>query len=233
MVEHPRTRARQVRGRGDAVVTTGPTIATRASSHETRSVGRTYDRIAFLYDLYDAPMAALGGRKRRRRLIARARGAVLEVGIGTGANLDLYPAGIELTGIDISSKMLAKARRRVMRLGIDVALHEADIERLPFADAAFDTVVATCVFCSVADPARGLEEVRRVLKPGGSALLLEHVRPENPVMGRLADLISPLVKRLIGPELNRDTEGTVRRSRLRVLGVRREAIWRELVATRD
>jgi ubiquinone/menaquinone biosynthesis C-methylase UbiE len=214
-------------------MTGGTTIDRRAPSSATRSVARVYDRIAFLYDLYDAPMNALGGRKRRRQLIARAHGKVLEVGIGTGANLDLYPAGIDLVGIDVSPRMLAKARRRASRLGANVALREADIERLPFPDATFDTVVATCVFCSVADPARGLDEVRRILKAGGSALLLEHVRPENPVMGRLADLISPLVKRLVGPELNRNTEETVARSGLRVLEVRREAIWREIVATRD
>ncbi len=214
-------------------MTGGTTIDRRAPSSATRGVARVYDRIAFLYDLYDAPMNALGGRKRRRQLIARAHGKVLEVGIGTGANLDLYPAGIDLVGIDVSPRMLAKARRRASRLGANVALREADIERLPFPDATFDTVVATCVFCSVADPDRGLDEVRRVLKAGGSALLLEHVRPENPVMGRLADLISPLVKRLVGPELNRNTEETVARSGLRVLEVRREAIWREIVATRD
>lgn len=214
-------------------MTGGTTIDRRAPSSATRGVARVYDRIAFLYDLYDAPMNALGGRKRRRQLIARAHGKVLEVGIGTGANLDLYPAGIDLVGIDVSPRMLAKARRRASRLGANVALREADIERLPFPDATFDTVVATCVFCSVADPARGLDEVRRILKAGGSALLLEHVRPENPVMGRLADLISPLVKRLVGPELNRNTEETVARSGLRVLEVRRETIWREIVATRD
>lgn len=208
-------------------------VAERSQDDAARDIARRADRIAFLYDLIDAPMSALGGRKRRGRLLARARGRVLEVGIGTGLNLDLYPANVEITGIDLSPKMLARARRRAARLGLNVALEEANVEALPFADASFDTVVATCVFCCVADPLRGLRELRRVVKPEGQVLLLEHVRPENPAMGRIADLVSPITRRLIGPELNRRTEETVMRSALRIVGLRREAVWREIVAFRD
>lgn len=193
-------------------------------------VERIYDRIAALYDLLNAPMERLGGDRRRRRLLARARGDVLEVGIGTGRNLPHYPEGVELTGIDLSERMLERARERAHDLDRDVRLMRADVERLPFEDDCFDTVTAACVFCSVADALQGLREVRRVVKPKGRVLLLEHVRPRNPLIGKLFDFLSPLTRRLMGPEINRRTEETVRAAGFEIEEVRREGIWREIVA---
>ena len=193
------------------------------------AVARTYDRIAFVYDLYDAPMERLGGERRRRRLLGRARGSVLEVGIGTGLNLELYPAGVRLTGIDISSRMLSRAATRAARLDLAPALVRGDVERLPFRDRTFDTVVATCVFCSVADPVAGLRELTRVVRDDGQVLLLEHVRPTNPALGLVADLLSPLTRRLMGPALNRRTEENAVAAGIRLVSVRRQAIWREMV----
>lgn len=190
-----------------------------------------YDRVAAIYDLYTAPMEALGGRRARRRLFGRARGRVLELGVGTGLNLPSYPRVVDLTGIDISPRMLARARRRAYSLGMDARLEVADIEQLPFSDASFDTVTAACVFCSVDDPVRGLREAARVVRPGGQVLLYEHVRPDNPVLGRIADLISPLARTLFGPELNRPTERNIEAAGLHVTEVRRRGIWREVVAS--
>src|SRR5512146_2641771 len=136
-----------------------------------------YDRGAAIYDLYTAPMEALRGRRARRRLFGRAGGRALEFGIGTGLSLPSYPPGIELTGIDISPRMLARARRRAERIGLRADLEIADIGRLPYPDASFDTVTAACVFCSVGDPVRGLREAARVVRPAGQVLLYEHVRP--------------------------------------------------------
>jgi ubiquinone/menaquinone biosynthesis C-methylase UbiE len=192
-------------------------------------VARRYDRIAFLYDFYDAPMERLGGERRRRRLLARARGRVLEVGIGTGINLERYPSGVRLIGVDISSRMLARAVSRAAALRTAPALVRGDVERLPFPDRSFDTVVATCVFCSVADPVAGLRELARVVRDDGQVLLLEHVRPTNPALGLLADLVSPLTRRLMGPALNRRTEENVVAAGIRLLSVHREAVWREMV----
>jgi ubiquinone/menaquinone biosynthesis C-methylase UbiE len=193
-------------------------------------VARVYDRVAPLYDWYEAPMDALGGRTRRRRVIEGARGDVLEVGVGTGRNLELYPQEVRVTGIDISERMLDRARRRAASLGRDVDLQWGDVEALPYDDARFDTVTATCVFCSVEDPLKGLGEVRRVVKPDGEVRLLEHVRPRNPVLGRIFDWMSPITRRLMGPEMNRRTEETVRAAGLTIESVRRQGIWREIVA---
>lgn len=196
---------------------------------EQARVTRVYDRIAVVYNACDRAMDFMGGAERRRRLLAGARGRTLEVGIGTGRNLEHYAADVELTGVDVSARMLQRARRRAQRLGRAVDLVMGDVQALPFADASFATVVATCVFCSVADPGRGLAEVRRVLRPGGKVLLLEHVRPEQPLLGSLADGLTPLTQRLFGPALNRRTEATVAGAGLVVESIRREAVWREMV----
>ncbi len=202
------------------------------SREEQAAVTRRYERLAPLYDLCNAPMELLGLRARRRRLLARARGRVLEAGIGTGRNLEFYPEGLELTGIDVSPQMLERARRRAESLGREVELRQADVQELPFQDATFDTVVAACLFCSVADPVRGLRELARVVKPDGAVLLLEHVRPRNPLLGLVADLVSPLTRRLFGPSLNRRTEENALAAGLELVEVRRDGIWREIIARR-
>jgi len=193
-------------------------------------VNRVYDRNARVYDVMDAPMEWLGGRRRRGRVLRRAEGDVLEVGVGTGRNLAHYPAGVHLTGIDLSAQMLARAERRLTHLHLEARLEHADAEEMPFADDTFDTVTATCVFCSVADPVRGLTEVGRVCKPDGKVLLLEHVRPRNRVLGRLADLLTPLTRRMFGPEINRRTEDNVAQAGLEIIDIRRDGVWREIVA---
>lgn len=204
-----------------------PLVARRAAL----AIARVYDRIAPLYDWLEAPMALMGGRARRRRVIAGARGSTLEIGVGTGLNFPFYAAGVQLTAVDISGRMLARARRRGGRASGPVQFVRAAAEALPFADGVFDTVTATCVFCSVQDPVRGLAEVRRVVRSGGKVLLLEHVRPTNRVLGKLFDWLSPLTRRVIGPEINRRTEENVAAAGLGIAQVRRNGIWREIVAT--
>jgi ubiquinone/menaquinone biosynthesis C-methylase UbiE len=194
------------------------------------STARVYDRMASIYDLMEAPMEWMGGRARRESVIAGARGDVLEVGVGTGANLEHYPAEISLTGIDISQKMLDRARERAAKIGLEARLEQENVESLPYPDDSFDTVTATCVFCSVDDPVQGLREVRRVVRPDGEVRLLEHVRPRNPLLGKLFDAVSPVTRRLLGPEINRRTEESVAAAGLEIEAVRRDGIWREIVA---
>lgn len=194
-------------------------------------VAGVYDRLARFYDLLEAPMDWLGGSRRRRRVLAPATGRVLEVGIGTGRNLVHYPPGVSLVGVDLSGAMLRRAARRARATGSGVSLVRADVRHLPFRGAAFDTVTATCVFCSVTDPVAGLREVGTAVGASGSVLMLEHVRPRNRLLGWAADRLSPLTRRLIGPEINRLTERNVELSGLRTASVRRQGVWRELVAS--
>lgn len=176
----------------------------------TELTRRRYDRAASFYD-YAEGILELGLRRWRRDLWARVPlGNTLELGIGTGRSLRYYPPGAEVVAIDLSPRMLARARRRSSRLGVNVDLRIADAQALPFPDASFDTVIATCLFCSVPDPVKGLEEARRVLKPGGQLLLLEHVRSLRPLLGRLMRWLDPLVVRIWGAHIARDTVGNVR-----------------------
>ena len=194
------------------------------------AVTARYDRIARFYDLMDKPMDLMGVRRRRKRLLSQAQGNTLEVGVGTGRNLALYPDGVDLTGIDVSVNMLARAKRVAQGQGIEAKLDLADVQELPYDDGSFTTVAATCVFCSVADPVAGLREVARVVRPDGQILLLEHVRPRNRVLGWIADRLAPFVSRVMGPDINRRTEDNVAAAGLDVIEVRRWGVWREIVA---
>jgi ubiquinone/menaquinone biosynthesis C-methylase UbiE len=184
-----------------------------------KTTQRRYDRQAFGYDLKDMPME-LFARALRRRLWAKIEGArVLEVGVGTGRNLAYHPRQSGVAAIDISPKLLAKAARKARKKGRPVELGLMDAQRLAFGDGSFDSAAATFVFCSVPDPLVGLAEVRRVLKPGGRFLLLEHVRSQNGVLGWLMDRLNPMFVRLSGANINRDTVGNVAKAGFEVVAV--------------
>lgn len=147
----------------------------------------------------------------RKELWARIRGTrILEVGVGTGKNMPFYPPGAQIVAIDLTPGMLQHARRRAQELGLDVTLQLGDVQALEFPDETFDAVVSTFVFCSAPDAVLGLSEIRRVLKPGGRAYFLEHMRSPNPTLGRLMDMLNPLVVRLTGANINRRTLDNIR-----------------------
>ena len=172
----------------------------------TEVTQKRYDRIAPLYNLMETPMERTRFSSWRKRLRDRIIGKqVLEVGVGTGKNLGYYPENVEITAIDLSPRMIHRAQERAKVLGLNVDLRQMDAQRLQFPDQSFDTVFATFVFCSVPDPILGLRELRRVCRPGGRLLLLEHMRPENQFMGRLFDLLNPIVVRMMGANINRRT----------------------------
>jgi ubiquinone/menaquinone biosynthesis C-methylase UbiE len=140
-----------------------------------------------MYDPLAVGIEKKFGAELKRELLASARARVLEIGIGTGLSLAHYPPVEELVGVDPSESMLRRARKRAAELGRDVTLVEAPAEALPFEDASFDTVVTLAVLCSVEDPERALAETRRVLKPGGRFIFLEHVRSDEPELARWQD----------------------------------------------
>src|SRR5579885_1009633 len=164
----------------------------------------------------------------RREVLAQAHGVVLEVGAGTGLNFALYePEKVtQVEAVEPDSAMLAYARNRLPLAHVPLTVTQSAAEALPFADETFDCTVATLVFCSVGDPLRSLAEIRRVLKPGGTLLLLEHVRSTNRFAARLQDLLVPLTTRLIGNcHWNRDTGQAVQATGFQIQAPRQINGW--------
>jgi ubiquinone/menaquinone biosynthesis C-methylase UbiE len=186
-------------------------------------MGRLYEAtwgrgFAAVYDRMLAATEDAGLRDRRRELLAEARGATLELGAGTGLNLDLYPDAVtELILTEPGEHMARQLRERAQGATRRVEVVEAPAERLPFPDDRFDTVTGTLVLCTVDDPDRTLAEVDRVLKPDGRFLFLEHVRSTDPRTARWQDrLHGPWRFIGAGCHCNRDTPATLEASPLRV-----------------
>jgi ubiquinone/menaquinone biosynthesis C-methylase UbiE len=156
----------------------------------------------------------------RRETVGAARGRVLEVGAGTGLNFAFYdPQQVEhVEAIEPDPAMRRYAQQRLQLAPVPITLREARVEALPFPDEHFDSVLATLVFCSVEEPARGFAEIKRVLKPGGLLLLAEHVRAAGSLRARLQDLLTPLTRRFAGNcHWNRATVATLSGVGLRVI----------------
>ena len=194
------------------------TPSSKPDPSATDATRRCYQRISPIYDLMEG-LAERRYHPWRTKLWSQLPGMhVLEVGIGTGKNMQFYPAGISITGIDLTPGMLQRAQRRSseLRLSSRVELNLGDVQRLDFPDSNFDSAIATFVFCSVSDPVLGLLELGRVVKPGGYVLLLEHMRSPNPFVGTLMDLLNPLIVRMMGANINRQTVDNIRRAGLEI-----------------
>jgi ubiquinone/menaquinone biosynthesis C-methylase UbiE len=161
---------------------------------------------AATYDRQVAKVEAAGLDAIRRRVLAEARGDVLEVGAGTGANLALYGSAVtSLTLSEPEEPMLRRLRLRAREQGSTATIVQAPAERLPFEAGSFDTVVSTLVLCGVDDQARALREVRRVLRPGGKLLFVEHVRSDDPGLARWQNRLNGLNHAVAGCDCNRAT----------------------------
>jgi phosphatidylethanolamine/phosphatidyl-N-methylethanolamine N-methyltransferase len=174
----------------------GSDAATRALSVsvvENDFVARVYENIAWAYDLVFGPALHPGRVNAIRRMGIKPGDRVLEVGVGTGINAALYPTDCSVTGIDLSSSMLEKARERVARKGVrNVRLLQMDAANLKFADDTFDIVYAPYVISVVPDPVAVAREMRRVCRPGGRIVILNHFRSKNRLGAWIERIISPL-----------------------------------------
>ena len=185
-----------------------------AATAQTRA---RYERLAPVYDQVETAMERRAAPW-RKRLWAGVQGLrILEVGVGTGKNLPYWPRDQQVTGIDLTPGMLARAERRARELGLAADLRLQDVQALGFPNASFDCVVATFVFCSVPDPVLGLQELARVVRPGGQILLLEHMRSPNAAVGAVMDMLNPLVVPLMGANINRRTVDNLRAAKLEVI----------------
>ena len=175
---------------------------------------------AAVYDTVGKGSEEAGMRDERHGLLAEARGATIEVGAGTGLNLQHYPEEVtRLVLVEPDRHMRARLGKRVETLGRDAEIVDAPAEDLPFPDAAFDTAVVTLVLCSVTDQQAALAEIARVLKPDGRLLFLEHVRSDDPKIARRQDRIRPLYN-LVGCNPNRATLAAIEASPFDVESVR-------------
>lgn len=154
----------------------------------------------------------------RTRVVGAAEGRVLEVGIGSGLNLPLYGAAVrEVVGVDPSEALLRRAGQAAKGARVPVELVEGSAEALAFEDASFDTVLTTWSLCTIPDANRALAEVRRVLRPGGSLLFVEHGRAPEPGVARWQDRLDPLWSRIAGGcHLNRPMDALLTRNGFRL-----------------
>jgi phosphatidylethanolamine/phosphatidyl-N-methylethanolamine N-methyltransferase len=152
---------------------------------QIEAVKAAYRRYANIYDAVFGPVLQPGRKAVMQALDCRPGQRVLEVGVGTGLSLPLYPPYVRVTGIDVSREMLERARKRVDRRNLAhvEGLHEMDAERMDFPDASFEKVVAMYVVSVVQEPAKLLKELHRVCKPDGEIFIVNHVRSSNPVVG--------------------------------------------------
>jgi ubiquinone/menaquinone biosynthesis C-methylase UbiE len=171
---------------------------------ETERVRRIQDKEAPRYDrqmrFFDRILFA-GGRE---WACSQVKGEVLELALGTGRNLPYYPAGVRLTGVELSQQMLEIARARAEELGRDVDLRSGDAQALEFADESFDTVIITFGLCTIPDDRGAVTEAHRVLRAGGRLVLLEHVRSPSPSIRAVQKVLDPLSVRVAADHLVRD-----------------------------
>jgi ubiquinone/menaquinone biosynthesis C-methylase UbiE len=188
-----------------------------------------WDRAAANFDV----MVGFGAEKRwepaKRRFFSRMGGGrILFLAVGTGLDIQFFPQGKSMVGIDISQAMLDKARPRVDAYPGSIELRQMDVHDMPFAEGAFDQVFTSCTFCSVPDPVRGLAALRRVLAPGGELHMFEHTGSRYYPFRLMMNLMSPLSRQL-GPDMNRDTVSNVEAAGFRLREV--DHVYLDVVKT--
>jgi phosphatidylethanolamine/phosphatidyl-N-methylethanolamine N-methyltransferase len=208
---------------------TGADAATRALSVtvvENAFVEAVYEKLANVYDVIFGPTLHPGRLEAIEKMGIRAGDSVLEVGVGTGINLSLYPSDCGVTGIDLSGSMLEKARERILRKGLsNCRVLEMDAAALTFADDTFDIVYAPYLISVVPDPVQVASEMRRVCRPGGRIVILNHFKSANPFLSRIETAISPLTVH-IGFKSDLDLQGFLTQAELQPTSIEKVNIPR-------
>ena len=186
-----------------------------------KEIRQKYDEFARWYELMEPVLELLGVSRLRRRLLQQASGRVLEIAVGTGSNLSHYPGTCRPIAGDMSSAMLAFARKKSNRLGLKIPFLLMDGETLPFPDRSFDTVVSSLTLCTFPDPVAALREMTRVSRPDGRILLLEHGRSDREWLGHWQDQRADRHAQMLSCHWNREPLDLVRRAGLNPLTYRR------------
>jgi phosphatidylethanolamine/phosphatidyl-N-methylethanolamine N-methyltransferase len=196
--------------------------ATRALSVtvvENDFVARVYEKLASSYDLIFGPTLHPGRLEAIERMTISPGDSVLEVGVGTGINLPLYPTSCAITGIDLSASMLEKARERIVEKALrNCRVLEMDAAAMTFADETFDIVYAPSLISVVPDPVKVATEMFRVCRPGGRIVILNHFKSQNPVLSRIETAISPLTVH-VGFKSDLDLRGFLTQANLTPLSI--------------
>ena len=210
------------RSRSEDEVVAGGDAATRALSStavENDFVEQVYEKLAKFYDFTFGPTLHPGRLEAIEKMAIRPGDSVLEVGVGTGINLGLYPRDCTITGIDLSRPMLDKARERVARKElVNCRVLEMDAAALTFPDDTFDIVYAPYLISVVPDPVKVAAEMRRVCRPGGRIIILNHFKSTNPILSRIENAISPLTVH-IGFKADLDLQGFLTQAELEPLSI--------------
>lgn len=185
--------------------------------NKTEITKKKYDRCSILYNVLEYPLEKLFFSKWRKEMLSPLKGKILEMGIGTGKNIQYYSKNAKVTGIDISPGMLNKAVEESNRLKRNYPLLLMDAQNLRFKENTFDYVTCTFVLCSVPNPVKTLKEIKRVCKPNGRILMIEHILSKNKFIAFLQHLHNPITKFFFGFNVNRDTIFNIKRAGLQIV----------------
>jgi ubiquinone/menaquinone biosynthesis C-methylase UbiE len=185
---------------------------------ERKRLIRKFDQQARIYERRRRQQTE---REWREKLISSARGEVLEVAVGAGANCAYYRSDVTLTAVDFSGVMLARAKEAAAEAGLNASFLQADLESIDYPEDSFDTIVSTLSMCGYDDPVRMLQAMGRWCKPDGQILLMEHGLSTNRLINGIQHLAEPLFHRIVGCHLNRNLSEILERSGLRVMRMER------------
>ncbi len=183
-----------------------------------------YSRVSHFYDFFEYPIERFLFKKMRTEAISFAKNKTLEVGVGTGKNLPYYKSEIDLTAIDFSSGMLRIAQHKYRNKMLKkLTFREMDVQNLSFDDNTFDTIISTFVFCTVPDPISGLKELRRVLKPSGKAIFLEHMKSNSKLINIPLFFMDLFTRIILGTSMVRKTQENIESAGLTIESVDNKA----------